>query len=1152
MKECPRCHRCFDDEYQWCNQDGQALFFSMVGSTNLESRYKLEYRLGHGGMGVVYKGQHTFLKTHHAIKIILPELVGNDETLSTRFRHEAILAASIQHQNVINVTDFGIAQGTVPFLVMEFLQGESLAHIMKAEGRISLEKTVDLLGPICAGVGAAHKLGIVHRDLKPLNIMFKNKTPFSEGLKVLDFGLAKIISADISGSMLQLQTIGVMGSPVYMSPEQWSENSVIDNRSDIYSIGIILYQMLSGTLPFQGSSIPVVMRGHLLEKPASFYSVGLPISPVIEAVVLRALEKQPERRQQTSTELFEEFYEAVMATKASKAIKSATSGELTERLPQLLDLKTTISSDHFLSGEQSAETHYPADIPSQGSKPSQSSLEKLAEMQRLARELSESQRRAEEEARKKYEEEANLRLKEESARRRAEEEARLRAEQEAERLRNEVEEAKKFAEEEARKRAEEEARLRAELEAQRLAYEAEQAKRLAREAEEAKKRAEEETKKRAVEEARMLAIQEAERLAREIEEAKQVAKEEAKKRAEEQERLRAEEQARKRAELEAQRLAYEAEQAKQLAREAEEAKKLAEEEARKRAEEEALRHAEKQAQTKAEEEAKKRAEEEAKKQAEEEAKRLAQAEALRRSEEEARKRAEEEIARRRIAEEAHNKVAEKAKHLAREVEEAKKLAEEEAKNRAKEETRLRAELEAQRLAHEAKEAKSLAREAEEAKRIAQEEASKRAEEEARIRAEKEAEQLRNEVEKAKKLAEEEARKRAEEEARKRAEEEARKRAVEEARMLAKQEAERLAREIEEAKQVAKEEAKKRAEEQERLRAEEQARKRAELEAQRLAREVEEAKKLAQKEAKKRSANLHQTGVIQTPHKEKKKQFYIPVIIVAALGLMIVLSVAGYGIYLLVKKQNPPANNDVVNNNPRPELKNMKSISGGEFMMGTNDIDRNNPNDLPQFPEHIQIVESFWIDKTEVTNEEYAKFVEETKHQPPKGWNGNQPPAGKEKFPVVNVSIYDAEEFAKWRSKLYGRQCRLPEEKEWEYVARSGSKGYRYPWGNDFKDNAENIGTKSLKQVGSYPEGTVIGGVQDMLGNAFEWTLSKGSVYPGSTYKEKYPVGYEDKNVVRGGMFGSDPKYPRLLTLRQFVKPSFKDERISFRLVCENK
>ena len=259
MRECPVCKRCYLDAVARCPNDNEATTYSIAGDPLLDGRYQLEKRLGQGGMGVVYRATHKYLRTSHAIKVILPDLVGNDPQLVTRFRQEALAAAAIRHQNIVNVTDYGVANGTMPFLVMEFVEGESLHDLLTREKRLTPEVALDILTGICAGVGAAHKQGIVHRDLKPLNVMFNGENCTGEAVKVLDFGLAKIKSGELLGSFIAAQTTGLMGSPYYMSPEQWADEEP-DAQADIYSLGVILHQMLTGEVPFKGSSIPAIMK----------------------------------------------------------------------------------------------------------------------------------------------------------------------------------------------------------------------------------------------------------------------------------------------------------------------------------------------------------------------------------------------------------------------------------------------------------------------------------------------------------------------------------------------------------------------------------------------------------------------------------------------------------------------------------------------------------------------------------------------------------------------------------------------------------------------------------------------------------------------------------------------------------------------------
>lgn len=296
MKECPVCLRCFPDQINHCPTDGDALKPTISGAPVLDGRYQLERRLGQGGMGAVFKARHIFLKTPHAIKIILPDLVGNDPSLVTRFRQEAMAAAAIRHPNIIAVTDFGVVNGTTPFLVMEFIQGRSLHDVLAAEGRFAPVRALEIMSGIAAGLGVAHRQGIVHRDIKPLNVMLKDNAPASEAVKLLDFGLAKIKSGELLGSFVAAQTTGLMGSPYYMAPEQWSDEEP-DARADIYSLGIILYQMIAGEVPFRGSSVPSIMKKHLTSPPPALAERGVTnVAPAVEEVIRKALAKEPEER----------------------------------------------------------------------------------------------------------------------------------------------------------------------------------------------------------------------------------------------------------------------------------------------------------------------------------------------------------------------------------------------------------------------------------------------------------------------------------------------------------------------------------------------------------------------------------------------------------------------------------------------------------------------------------------------------------------------------------------------------------------------------------------------------------------------------------------------------------------------------------------
>jgi formylglycine-generating enzyme required for sulfatase activity len=205
----------------------------------------------------------------------------------------------------------------------------------------------------------------------------------------------------------------------------------------------------------------------------------------------------------------------------------------------------------------------------------------------------------------------------------------------------------------------------------------------------------------------------------------------------------------------------------------------------------------------------------------------------------------------------------------------------------------------------------------------------------------------------------------------------------------------------------------------------------------------------------------------------------------------------------------------------------------------------------QRPAHDVTVGSFHIDRTEITNAEYAQFVQATKHAAPPDWTEGKPPAGQERWPVRNVSLNDARDFAAWRSKRDGVTYRLPTEAEWEFAARGQQSSYRYPWGIEWIAGRANIGTSAPQPVGLYQQGASQFGVLDLIGNVGEWTSSPASVYPGNkVITEAIMKAYAGYYVVRGGSFASSPsgETPISVTVRGFFEPTLKDPKIGFRLV----
>jgi formylglycine-generating enzyme required for sulfatase activity/serine/threonine protein kinase len=789
MKECPACRRCFPDEVNHCPQDGDATTPSLIGEPILDARYQLERRLGQGGMGVVFQARHIFLKTSHAIKVILPDLVGNDPMLVTRFRQEALAAAAIRHQNIIAVTDFGVVRGTMPFLVMEFVNGKSLQDILAEEKMMAPERALEFASAIGAGVAAAHRQNIVHRDLKPLNIMTQTGQSVGEGLKILDFGLAKIKSGELLGSFVQAKTSGMMGSPFYMAPEQWSDEEP-DARADIYSLGIILYQMLAGDVPFKGSSIPSIMKKHLTLPPPSFRSAGVEVPPRLEAVVRHALEKEISARTPSVEAFIAELKEAVAAGGLAAQSRRQT-GSVTPD-------ETIYAPASSTGGQQHTTSESAYDL--------------------MDGTISSSALSDEEQAK---------------------------------------------------------------LAASRESYEREQ--------------------------------KEKERIAHE-----------------------------------------------ELARESEERRKAEEERARQRAIEE----------------------------------------------ERFRKEREEREERERRQHEQMERVERQAKELE------------------------------ERLA-------------------------------------------------------------------------------------------RLATSMPPPSQVTVIDP--------------------------------EATQVHQGVKTETVGNNSFPGAAPTLRDSVAPPFVVSIppkaksnstLIIGAVVLIVLLVGGGTAAYFVLRPKPITAvgpNGNKATPTPTRETDaqikpDLVEIPGGTFQMGRND------GPPQERPEHAVTVQTFLIDRTEVTNAEYAEFVRDTNYEAPPDWINGKPLAGQEQWPVVNVSAKDAEAFAAWRSKRDGVAYRLPTEDEWEFAARNGGEYKSFPWGNTWETNRAAVKEATPRPVGSYPAGKNRWGVVDLIGNASEWTSSKASVY---TNAAQIPPENKDWMVLRGGSYASDPdnrQIPVSATYRDWFNPTLRHPTFGFRLV----
>ena len=275
----------------------------LARGTLIADRYKVVDQLGEGGMGVVYSVEHTLMRKLFALKVLHRELLRMPEVVS-RFEREAVLAGSINHANVAAATDFGKLPDGSFFLILELVIGKGLRTLI-AEGPVDALRALPIMRGMTAGVAAAHAKGIVHRDLKPDNVMLVERDGVPDFVKVLDFGIAKgeamPDAQPVSGQ--PLTRIGtVMGTPDYMSPEQ-ALGQAVDHRSDLYSLGVIFFEMLTGAPPFQGEGLQV-LRKHLMEEappipPELVASVTLPLA----AIVKQLLAKEPDQRFQTASDL---------------------------------------------------------------------------------------------------------------------------------------------------------------------------------------------------------------------------------------------------------------------------------------------------------------------------------------------------------------------------------------------------------------------------------------------------------------------------------------------------------------------------------------------------------------------------------------------------------------------------------------------------------------------------------------------------------------------------------------------------------------------------------------------------------------------------------------------------------------------------------
>jgi len=288
---------------------------SLVGQ--VVGGYRLVTALRSGGMGTVYYAEHTVIGRRAAIKVLHPE-IARDPQLVSRFLVEARAANDIRHPNVVEITDLGHT-GDLHYIVMSFLEGETLGERLEREKILDESTVIRIVRQIASALAAAHDRGIVHRDLKPENVFLLNHPDYPDYVKVLDFGIAKLIGPQQANAPHNTMMGTVLGTPTYMSPEQCRGQAELDHRSDIYSLGVMLYEMLTGTVPFRRDSPADVLLAHVHDAPASPFDLNPKLSKHIGVAILRALEKDPARRFASMRELRDAVENVARPPKAAAA-----------------------------------------------------------------------------------------------------------------------------------------------------------------------------------------------------------------------------------------------------------------------------------------------------------------------------------------------------------------------------------------------------------------------------------------------------------------------------------------------------------------------------------------------------------------------------------------------------------------------------------------------------------------------------------------------------------------------------------------------------------------------------------------------------------------------------------------------------------------
>jgi serine/threonine protein kinase len=310
VKYCDTCHAAYPNEFNTCPKDQAALRATadLVPGMVLRGKYEVVEKLGAGGMAAVYKARHLAFGEVRAIKLVAARLC-DDEGFLKRFRTEAVVTRRLQHPHAVRVDDLDTTEDGRPFIVMELVQGRNLREVIRAEGALPVARAALIGRQVASALGAAHALGITHRDIKPDNIVLAASADGGDHAKVLDFGIAKVREGtlDVGAGYTATETGMVVGTPQYMSPEQamGKRGDELDGRSDLYSLGVALFEMITGRLPFESTTPMELVLHHVQTPPPPLQQVrpdlNLPLA--VSTVVMRALQKDPGRRFRTAEEM---------------------------------------------------------------------------------------------------------------------------------------------------------------------------------------------------------------------------------------------------------------------------------------------------------------------------------------------------------------------------------------------------------------------------------------------------------------------------------------------------------------------------------------------------------------------------------------------------------------------------------------------------------------------------------------------------------------------------------------------------------------------------------------------------------------------------------------------------------------------------------